>query len=240
MIEGCWEPFMLMDVSVTLARLIRLDVRRYSTYAKDIYDQVAATASSQESDLKNYFKTLFDLCFSMTVLLDNYYRSLPDDFEFKEIIGNTVRSRLPEYLYRLQAYYQAAKTEGLINPQGTFLFADRPGELILSQDFRAGDLSDIWTSPGLPPSFTPAFSGTNSSLKIKNTITHNLFTGMVDQYLKVLASLVETAPGYLDATMSEFPTHSPHYALFLAFIKLFRISQDRLNNFTAKIGRAHV
>src|SRR3546814_12182631 len=96
----------------------------------------------------------------MTVLLDNYYRSLPDDFEFKEIIGNTVRSRLPEYLYRLQAYYQAAKTEGLINPQGTFLFADRPGELILSQDFRAGDLSDIWTSPGLPPSFTPAFSGT--------------------------------------------------------------------------------
>src|SRR3546814_8072433 len=32
-IEGSWEPFMLMDVSVTLARLIRLDVRRYSTYA---------------------------------------------------------------------------------------------------------------------------------------------------------------------------------------------------------------
>ena len=36
----------------------------------------------------------------------------------------------------------------------------------------------------------------------------------------------------LDKTLQDFPSHSPHYALFLTFIKLFRVSQNHLNGFT--------
>ncbi|QEC53859.1 baseplate J-like protein [Anseongella ginsenosidimutans] len=231
--EGDWRPFMLMDVSVTLATLTRLDIQEYITYAKDIYSEIRSSATAQETELKNYFKTIFDLCFSITLLLDHYYQALPADVEFKEVLGNTVRSGLPEYFDRLKKYYAEAVNQGLIDPAGTFLFNDRPRDLLLSQDFHATDLSGIWNDPAGPP-FTPVFTGASTGLKIKNIATHNLFTGITDQYLKVLARIVNAAPAHLDRTMDEFPGHSPHYALFLTFIKLFRISQERLNTFTAR------
>lgn len=233
-VEGDWKPFMLMDVSVTLATLTRLDIQEYLTYAKDIYDRIEASPVTGEADLKKYFKTIFDLCFSITVLLDRYYRALPEDFEFKEVLGSAVRSHLPEYLDRLEKYYEEALNQGLVDPSGTFLFDDRPPELIFSQDFRAGDLSgDIWENTD-PVPFSPSFHGATVVAKIKNTASHNLFTAITEQYLKILTRVVEAAPGYLDRTLSGFPTHSPHYALFLTFIKLFRVSQDSLNGFTKR------
>ena len=235
--EGDWKPFMLMDVSVTLAELSRLDIQEYISYSKDIYDKIGAAGIAEEGSLKDYFKALFDLCFSITTLLDNYYTTLPADFEFREVLGNALHSGLPEYFDRLNKYYLEAINQGLIDQAGTFRFDDRPRELIFSQHFHVPD-PGIWNDPGpidpaVPP-FTPAFNGTSTALKIKNTASHNLFTAITDQYLKVLARIVKAAPAYLDRSMEDFPTHSPHYALFLAFIKLFRISQDSLNNFTAR------
>lgn len=231
--EGDWTPFMLMDVSVTLAAISRLDIQAYLSYVKKIYGQLAATEADQEAELKKYFKTIFDLCFSITSLLDHYYRSLPEDFEFREVVGNMVHSGLPEYFNRLSAYFEEAVSHGLIDPGGTFRFSDPPPHLILSQEFHSAGLSTIWTKAALPV-FQADFNGSTAGLKIKNTCTHNLFTGITEQYLKLLARVVHAAPAYLGHTLSRFPAHSPHYALFLAFIKLFKQSQDSLNTFTGK------
>src|SRR5690606_1728497 len=96
------------------------------------------------------------------------------------------------------SYYTKAVSEGLVDPAGRFLFDDRPRELIFSQDFRDTDLSDIWTAPAPgPPPFTATFNGATPALKIKNTATHNLFTGITDQYLKTLSRVAEAAPAWL-------------------------------------------
>ncbi len=231
--DGDWRPFVTMDISVTLASLIRLDIRGFYTYTKDIFDQILATPTSQESDLKKYFKTLFDLGFSVTKIINDYYLAIPEDFDFREVIGNAVHSSLPAYLDRLQKYYKEAILENIIDPAGTFTFADKPDDLILAQNFDASLLPLIWSDSSVAP-FSATFNGGTTALKIKNTATHNLFTGVFDAYLKVLSDIVKSASTYFDQTLSDFPTHSPHYALYLTFLKLFKFAQDHLNGFTAR------
>ncbi len=231
--DGDWRPFVTMDISVTLASLIKLDIQGYYTYTKDIFDKILATDVSQEADLKKYFKTLFDLGFSITKIIDDYYQLIPDDFDFNDVIRNAVHSSLPGYYDRLQKYYSKAKTDNIIDPSDTFTFGDSPDDLILCQDFDDTFLSDIWSDSSLP-AFSATFNGSSTALKIKNTATHNLFTAIFDAYLKVLSNIVEYASTYFDKTLSDFPSHSPHYALYLTFIKLFKFAQDHLNGFTAR------
>ncbi len=231
--DGDWSPLMSMDISVTLASLVKLDSKGCFSYVKDIFDKIQSTDSSQVGDLKNQFKVLFDFTFSITALLDEYYKAIPVNFEFKEILGNAIHSNLPEYYDRLKKYYDEAIIQTILDPTSTFVVEPAPVEIVLSQNFDPTVLSAQWTDISIP-TFSPTFNGSTIALKIKNTSTHNLFTGIFDQYLKTLASIVDTAAAYLKQTLTSFPTHSPHYALFLTFIKLFKFAQNHLNTFTTR------
>ena len=231
--DGDWKSFMSMDIAVTLASLIKLDIEELYTYSKDLLDQLKAIDSSEETDLKNFFKALYDLGFSITQILDRFYQLLPNDFAFKEVMESSIHAQLPEYFDRLKKYYQEAIVQNLLDPTSNFLPNDTPNDLIFSQDFDASTLSDIWVDMDIPV-FSPTFNGGTTAIKIKNTSTHNLFTGIFDQYLKTLSGLIDAASDYLDQTLTDFPTHTPHYALYLAFIKLFRYSIDHQNELTSR------
>lgn len=231
--DGDWAPFMTMDVSVTLASLININIREFYSYTKDIFDEIQSLDVAQTANLKKYYKTLFDLGFSISRILDSYYQAIPNEFGFKEVMRNMIHSALPEYYDRLKKYYDESVNQNLLDPAGTFQHIDCPNDLILSQDFDETSLSDIWIDPTIPL-FVPTFNGTTIALKIKNTASHNLFTGIFDRYLKVLSGVIKSASDFLDLTLSNFPSHSPHYALYLVFIKLFRFAQDHQNEFTAR------
>lgn len=231
--DGNWQALMSMDVSVTLASLVKLDVQGCFTYIKNIFDAIKSIDVTSVADLQNHFKVLFDFGLTITNILDTYYKNLPVDFEFKEILGNVIHSNLPQYFDRLRKYYDEAVTQSLVVPTETFSIEPSPLEILWSQDFDPALLSDVWTDASIP-SFTPTFNGATVALQIKNTSTHNLFTGIFDNYLKTLAGIVESASSHLNKTLESFPRHTPHYALYLTFIKLFRFSQEHLNGFTKR------
>jgi hypothetical protein len=231
--DGDWQSLMSMDVSVTLASLIKTDIQGSFIYFKDILSTIQTTDAAAVSDLQNHFKILFDFGFSITKILNEYYNALPADFEFKEVLGNSILSNFPEYYDRLKKYYAEAVLQGIVDPSNTFSVTPSPFALTLSQNFSESELVDKWFDSTIP-SFTPTFNGASIALKIKNTSTHNLFTGVFDQYLKSFAKIVELSSKYLDHTLSSFPTHTPHYALYLAFIKLFRFAQNHLNQFSKR------
>ncbi len=231
--DGDWQALMSMDVSVTLAALVKLDAQGCFTYIKNIFDAIKSIDVTSVADLQNHFKVLFDFGFTFTNILDTYYKNLPVDFEFKEILGNVIHSNLPQYFDRLRKYYDEAVTQSLVVPTETFSIEPSPLEILLSQDFDPALLSDVWADASIP-SFTPTFNGATVALQIKNTSTHNLFTGIFDNYLKTLAGIVESASSHLNKTLESFPRHTPHYALYLTFIKLFRFTQDHLNGFTKR------
>jgi hypothetical protein len=232
-VDGNWQALMSMDVSVTLASLIKLDVQGCFAYVKKIFDEIKDIDASDTAALQKHFKVLFDFGFSITGILNNYYKALPLEFSFRATLGSLIRSNLQDYYNRLKAYYDEAVVQSITDPSSTFTFGKPPVVITLSQNFNASTLDEVWIDGSLP-AFTPTFNGATTALKIKNTSTHNLFTGIFDQYLKTLTRIVEQASKALDKTLSDFPEHTPHYGLFLTFIKLFRYSQQHVNEFTKR------
>lgn len=233
--DGDWTPFMSLDVSVTLASLAKLDVKGCFRYVKMILDEIKRIDVGSPAILQNQFKVLFDFGFSITTILDTIHKSLPGDVEFKKVLGNAIHSDLPQYYDRLKKYYDGAVALSIVDATSTFTVLPQPVGIIFSQNFDPARLDTIWVDVATPP-FAPTFNGPTIAVKIRNTSTHNLFTGIFDNYLKTLASIAGTASAYLDQTLASFPRHEPHYGLYLTFIKLFKHAQEQLNDF----GRQHL
>src|SRR5207344_2789950 len=81
-ISGDWQSLMSSDISVPLAVLSRIDVKGISDYKKRIYKQVVLASNDAGAEME--FKFLFDLIFSVTRLVDQQFKLLPDDFEYKD------------------------------------------------------------------------------------------------------------------------------------------------------------
>jgi hypothetical protein len=70
--------------------------------------------------------------------------------------------------------------------------------------------------------------------RINHLATHNLFTSIFDQFLKVYARTVRDAKQALDDTLTKWDRHEPHYALFLAFLRLLEHARTEANTLTQR------
>lgn len=96
--------------------------------------------------------------------------------------------------------------------------------------------NSIFLSPALPVILV-AIDGTNPDRifqRINHAANHNLFTGIFDQFLTGYTRIIQEAEKELLVTLEEWDSHPPHYALFIAFLKLFRFAQTHINTFTQK------
>ncbi len=231
--DGNWQALMSMDISVTLAGIAKTDVTGYSDYLKIIYSNIQAATTDAER--KKHFKTIFDFNFSVATELDNYYKEIPDDFEFREYFSSTIQAKLQDPLQRLVGYYNNFVTAGYIDDTATFVAADAPLKMVLSQNFSTGNLSWVWTSPtpvdAIELSVPDAVDISNS---IYHIITHNLFNALPDIFFKTLSNLVTQSASFLEQTLTNFPTHTPHYALYITFLHLFKKAKEQLNLFAGR------
>ena len=69
--------------------------------------------------------------------------------------------------------------------------------------------------------------------QVNHLATHNLFTAICDTFLAVYARVVDEARAAVEATF-EWDGHEPHYALFLAFLKLLEYARGEANELTAR------
>lgn len=70
--------------------------------------------------------------------------------------------------------------------------------------------------------------------RINHAANHNLFAAVFDQFLLGYSRTINEAEKELLKTLEDWNNHTPHYALFLAFLKLFRHAQDSLNTLTQR------
>ncbi|MCB0725945.1 MAG: hypothetical protein KDD00_00665 [Ignavibacteriae bacterium] len=228
--DGDWTGLMSIDVAVTLASIVKTDITGCFKYSNDTLGEIRN--STGVANARKGFKVMFDFGFTIVSLLDEYYKNLPGGFEFKQLTGSAISSNLPEYLFRLKRYYEEASLNNLIDITSQYKTDRAPVKMILSQDFDESKLDAIWNFSAF--TFDPVFNGSSDILKIKNTATHNLFTGIFDELLKTFTGIIDTSGVYLNKVLENFPEHSPHYSLYLAFIKLLRYAQDHLNEFTKR------
>jgi hypothetical protein len=242
--DGDWTVFMKLDISVVLATIVKQKPATYFTYISWIYNIIndygkPGFAEKYGSDLNNdtaiklQYKSLYDFIYTLIYGLDEHYSNLPADFGFKDYLGNTIRSKMAEQVFRLRKYYNESIIAGndMIDENAMSISARSPIEISPVQTLLQQQLTQIWNTA---ITFTPAFNGADAITKIKNTVNHNIFKGVVENILKQVSAIADTAKPYLNQTVTDFPKHSPHYALYLTFLKLFRYAQDDLNLFTER------
>ena len=83
--------------------------------------------------------------------------------------------------------------------------------------------------PALDPTQLPvSLPGTDGSLK---NLKQSLIT-VANPFFQVAQSLKKQAPAFLEETLTSFPRHEPHMGLYLAFLQLFKLVQEHLNELT--------
>ena len=247
--DGVWKPFFSKDVSVQLAVAAVQDVEYYKSQVKGFFDFLRDLgAGSDETEARKNLSYLFSSAGTLARELDRLKEGLPPDIQLKSVLRNLITGGLAPAFGRLIAYYKA---DLAILPETDRLIADlEPGLVILARPtvpfsavFQAG-LSKDWITDGSADwnAYTTAIAADpsvyGSALGVNNRInhiaTHNLFTSIFDQLLKVYARTVSEGSRALEATLSERDDHEPHYALFLAFLRLFSYARTETNTLTGR------
>lgn len=226
--DGDWQALMMKDISVILATLVKTDTRVIADYKKLLYKKIQI--ADTEAKAKLAFRFLFDLVFSLVKTIDDQYKLVPIDLEFKILFKSTIEVKMQEAFLKIHSLFNDFKTAGWIDTASPDLDSDAPIPVTNGANFILNELSAEWRT--LTPGTTitlPAFPDIKDN--IIHVINHNLFNAQIEIIWKGITEIVTHASKLFEQTLTEFPSHTPHYALFLSFIKLFRHAQDHLNGY---------
>ncbi|MFT3933659.1 MAG: hypothetical protein QM726_08605 [Chitinophagaceae bacterium] len=229
--DGTWDVLMQADVSVAMATLTRIDAQAIGNYKKLLYKNISLATT--DADAKRSFKYLFDLIFSLALLIDKQYQQLPDDFEYKNILRDIIINKLQQPLANIEKLFNDFKVAALLDYTVTELDSDAPVTIVSDENFARTKLGTEWQSATASINITlPSLPTAREN--IVYITNHNLFDAQLSLFLNGVASLVQGAEKRFQDTLTNYPQHTPHYALFLAFIELFSHEQDALNTYTQR------
>ncbi len=252
--SGDWTPFFNGDMSAQLAVAAAEDVDVYRTAVKGWFDYLNQRENLPNTEqLKNTLGFLYGAIGTLASRLDATKERLPSDAPLKAMLDSLIRNQLAPSFARLIGYYRGGHALGLVNDS-----VPSPELLILHGPFLTfgpvlgeglsiawvGENSD-WTSflgSILPDQAVygelPGGSGLSEAekifIQINHAATYALFTSVFDQFLKVFARFASEARLALEETLTAVDTHEPHYALFLAFLRLFDYAREDANTLTGR------
>ena len=236
-VAGDWGDFMSADTAVAISFVSDWDAKNFAVYLQNIFAEIHEAGSDAAAQQK--LKFVFDFIFSLAVDIDRVVKLLPSDISYANYLSVAIVSGLKSPLSLIWYYYNQFKT--LVNTTSTLTDGMMPLEdITLVQDFDPASLGANWKdAAGNPLVITgdiPAITSIDNTASIKDQIgqliSHNLFTGPVNAFIDAMSKIVTSSPAYLEEVMADYPAHTPHYALFLAFLRLFRFAQDHQNEYT--------
>lgn len=227
--DGNWQPLMQSDVSVAWASLLALDGNEINRYQKRLYKNIdLAYRDGNRDEAKKQFKYLFDLLYGLVKTIDAQVALLFDQDgqgqAVRDVLLNKIASPYRKLRHLKNENPSLFPNHGNTDPNAPVDVADSNAPLELT-------LID-----GADEALPVQLPTTTILNKIHYLAHHNVFVGQVAALLGGVSLAVKNAHAGFAKSLSEVSGHQPHYALFLAFLKLFGHAQDSLNQF----GRRHL
>jgi hypothetical protein len=253
--DANWQPFFSSDISAQLGTIAIQNIESYRQEIKEHFDFIKD--DDNESDIINIkikLNDLFSVLLTLSKALDYYALKLSDQTALKQNIVNLVKTKLSPALNSLIAYYKAAKNHAYIDQSSLagWVILNNPlidaKEIIEATEAEKG-LSNNWYDDTLYANWNtyvnsiaadesiynnPLTAFADTFLSIEHAANHNLFTGIFDTYLSTYAKIIQEAETELLKTLETYDAHTPHYALFLTFLMLFRFTQTHVNTITQR------
>lgn len=241
--NGDWAIFFNNDISAILGTIAIQDVDAYKDAIKERFDFLKDVENGPEIlKAKRNLNELFGIALTFYKAVDDILVSLPAASSTAAGITNLIRSGLSVSLKRLLQYYKAAQDLNFLHAGSTGLSVLGKPVKEASEIVNAG-LSEVWWNRDT--SFTTWEDYYNSItaeksifgkevllpeiMQINHAANHNLFAGIFDQLLKSFGKLVNDAEAALMLSIEKSNEHAPHYALFLAFLHLYKYVQKDIN-----------
>ena len=249
--SGDWQRFFGSDVSVQLAIAAVQDVGHYKTAVKTFFDYLNNREhAGYLLELPKKLGQLFSCIATLARQLDFLKETLPVELPLKGALQNLIQSQLAPGFRRLIYYHKVALANvGLADVAADLQILGVqavPFGIVLADGLSKDwimDNSATWNAfRTLAEADTPTY-GTAIDLftadpdlfkRINHLSTHNLLTSVFDRFLKVYARTSADAKGSLEATFTNWDSHHPHYALFLAFLRLHEFARTETNTLTGR------
>ncbi len=248
---GNWNPFFASDISAQLGSIALQDIARYQLEIKERFDFIRNDDNKTSlPDIRIKLNELFSAVLTLSKALDNYVHKLPDDTSLKQTIYNLTKTKLSPALNRLIAYYKAAQNHAYLNHStlSEWMILNNP-LTDAKQIINTEGLSKNWFDDSVYTNWTayknnidadesifnnPLTAFADNFLSIEHAANHNLLTGIFDTYLSTYTKIIQEAESELLKTLESYDKHTPHYALFLSFLMLFRFTQTNINTITQR------
>ncbi|WP_374454962.1 baseplate J/gp47 family protein [Nocardioides sp.] len=246
-----WHQFFGSDISSLLAVVAVDDVDAYRTalqgWLRRLEDPPLAVS---EADMQEALGAIFDAVGSLARGIDAVTVALPPADPLRATIVDLVRAQLSPMLRRLIGYHVAGQTLGVVDadtpPPGDVRILGRqvepfqrllvePGDA-LSGEWPAGvDLPDwvAYVAVDPLPHMDAYGQGGTVADRANHLATHHLFRAICETFLGAYARIVDGARTALHASFDS-NGHQPHYALFLAFVRLLEHTRTQANQLTAR------
>lgn len=246
-VSGNWERFFDSDVSVLLSIAAIEPIELYAVQVQETFEFLNdLNNKTKDPELKEHLGNLFCILVSLAKQIDLLMLALPKEIKLKSVLTNLIQSRLAPDLQKLITYHLQGKSLSLITdvvPQEDMFIFGKP-VATFSKIINTEGLSINWVTDGSATwnaylgtiSNTSSIYGTGPTVfdKVNHIATHNLFTSIFDQFLKVYTRIVKSANNELQQTLGDWPSHKPHFALFLSFLLLNEYARKETNTLTAR------
>ena len=246
--NGTWAPFFSNDPSLRLAVTSIQNIEDYKTQIKSYFDYLNNLDNeSKDPELINNLSFIFSCLSSLAKQLDVLKDGLPAEIALKATLKNLIQTQLAPALQRLIAYQNAGIA--LIIPVVTDTAPSESIKILgvlpatfkkvmeagFSTDWITNGAADWKTYLASVVSDASVYGKPGSIFEQTNHIaTHNLFTSVSDQFLKVFARVISEARLALEFTFTNWDRHNPHYALFLSFLRLMEYARSEANTITGR------
>jgi hypothetical protein len=209
-----WVSFIENDITTVISGISRTDTAAIRATYKTWYEKTI-----DQPTFAN-LKGIFEYIHYLGKMLNTWYVQSADGLLLRKELQLNIKSTLEEGFRKLNYYASKVNT---INAAWSISLNNT-------------DFNIIWniTNPLYTPGTEPPaiFVGATQAEKIKNG-TDSL-TALFNLFYNALLKINARADAYLDEALTKYPSHQPHFALFITFLELFKISQDDLNAFTKR------
>lgn len=211
-----WEEFFRRDMAVIAASIAVTDLKE----VKERYDSIREKMELQPN--AELFAGLFNLALKLAKQIDGWYSVAIPENPLHQDLHIAIVSTLREQLKKIYAYDEGFK---IVNTGSS--------KVLLNIEYPSLENEEIWGIRDAIDLDTSIYQGNTFEDKIRYAALYaedvfNSFYGFVND-------LKSDSERYLHFALEQYPAHQPHMALYISFLRLFKLVQEQMNGLTGKM-----
>jgi hypothetical protein len=260
---GDWEPFFSGDISAILARISSLPVASFRSFFADLQEYLTNLAQPA-ADLRSHFKLAFHLPLLLLKSAGDGFARLPLGHPLRAFMQTVMTRDVEAPLRDLIGFYKgvlalaqpifADGKPNLADYNTTFddlnpriQLPSTVSELLATaQAFSAFDVNPELIAKIAPTGWAAFYASVTADSnpyldsvgdlhgQIFDALHYNLLADALERLFQAAGRLRSEAGSQLEASLTSDDGHTPHYGLWLAFLRLFAFSQSHLNGMTRR------